>query len=373
MLSRKRRRAATIAAFLIIICLTLWHSHRPALSYRVTDLGVLPGYNESDARVVNSRGIVLVTSGSAVLPLRREALYRGGRLFDIGTLPGASEVHAWGLNAPGDVTGTATIGGVPHAFLYHTGKMRDLGTLPGFPNSEGRGINDTGEIAGNLINDDAPPGQAQSHVFVVRRGKMTDLGIPPGCRTIEAWSINASGLIFGECRQISALSGKYKQQPFVCDSRTGEITVFAVTAPYTDGHFDQGNASGESVGSVFDSTGHAALWNGTKITDMGTLPGYTGDYGRGLNNRGQAVGYCFRDEKMSIVQSFLHNILHFPERDRECAFLYQEGEMQDLNELIPGDADWKLEEAWSINDTGQIVGAGLHHGNRRAFLLTPVR
>jgi probable HAF family extracellular repeat protein len=44
-----------------------------------------------------------------------------------------------------------------------------------------------------------------------------------------------------------------------------------------------------------------------------------------------------------------------------------------LNTLIPEDADWNLEEASGINDHGQIVGYGLHHGQERAFLLTPTR
>jgi len=47
--------------------------------------------------------------------------------------------------------------------------------------------------------------------------------------------------------------------------------------------------------------------------------------------------------------------------------------MRDLSELIPAGRGWTLEEATAINDQGQIVGAGLHHGRKRAFLLTPIR
>jgi probable HAF family extracellular repeat protein len=44
-----------------------------------------------------------------------------------------------------------------------------------------------------------------------------------------------------------------------------------------------------------------------------------------------------------------------------------------LNDLIPRDSDWTLESARGINDRGQIVGQGQHHGQERAFLLTPIR
>jgi hypothetical protein len=46
--------------------------------------------------------------------------------------------------------------------------------------------------------------------------------------------------------------------------------------------------------------------------------------------------------------------------------------MSDLNDLIPTDSGWELTAAESINDAGQIVGAGKLDGLTRAFLLTLV-
>lgn len=54
------------------------------------------------------------------------------------------------------------------------------------------------------------------------------------------------------------------------------------------------------------------------------------------------------------------------------AFLFDQGEMLDLNTLIPSDSGWILIDANGINNQGQIIGVGKHQGNRRAFLLTPV-
>jgi hypothetical protein len=55
------------------------------------------------------------------------------------------------------------------------------------------------------------------------------------------------------------------------------------------------------------------------------------------------------------------------------AFIYKDGTLRDLNELIPSSDGWVLDEAYDINESGQIVGYGRKDGTyqRRAFLLTP--
>ena len=54
------------------------------------------------------------------------------------------------------------------------------------------------------------------------------------------------------------------------------------------------------------------------------------------------------------------------------AFLYSGGVMYDLNNLIPANSGWTLEQATGINDSGQICGNGVNpSGQPEAFLLTP--
>jgi hypothetical protein len=52
--------------------------------------------------------------------------------------------------------------------------------------------------------------------------------------------------------------------------------------------------------------------------------------------------------------------------------LWRDGVAIDLTGLVAA-ADWTLTSATGINDFGQIVGVGAHHGQMRAFLLTPQR
>jgi hypothetical protein len=60
-------------------------------------------------------------------------------------------------------------------------------------------------------------------------------------------------------------------------------------------------------------------------------------------------------------------ISHLP-RGAETPFLYRDGKMMDLNDLItePG---WRLTYVSAINDAGQIVGGAYPPGH--AVLLTP--
>jgi len=57
---------------------------------------------------------------------------------------------------------------------------------------------------------------------------------------------------------------------------------------------------------------------------------------------------------------------------RSSAFLYSNGAMLDLNDLIPAASGWRLLRAFSINNAGQIVGTGLYGSRQLAFRLDPI-
>lgn len=77
---------------------------------------------------------------------------------------------------------------------------------------------------------------------------------------------------------------------------------------------------------------------------------------RDINNLGQIVGRA---------------LISVPTLGENGAFLYEDGEMKNLNELIACDSGWTLTEARAINDSGQIVGVGTVDGEVRAFRLDP--
>ena len=91
------------------------------------------------------------------------------------------------------------------------------------------------------------------------------------------------------------------------------------------------------------------------VTDLGTLAGFF-SVGSGINNAGQVTGTSITADRS------------------EHAFLYANGQMMDLNDLIDPALGVTVFEALGINDNGQIVANGMASAsnNDHAFLLTPV-
>jgi len=96
------------------------------------------------------------------------------------------------------------------------------------------------------------------------------------------------------------------------------------------------------------------IWQGTAPTALGSLGG-TNSYASDINQSGSVVGYA--DLAGSAGTS---------------AFLYQNGNLYDLNTRVLNLGAWRLLEAVSINDSGWIVGRGMYGGEERAYLLTPI-
>jgi len=119
------------------------------------------------------------------------------------------------------------------------------------------------------------------------------------------------------------------------------------------------NNSGQVAGFADTATGlyHAFLWtpvtpNGTSgsMIDLGTLGGNSSTVSA-LNNAGQVVGGADTPTGSS-------------------PFVWENGVLYDLNNLIPANSGWVLTVASDINNNGQIVGSGIHNGQSSAFLLT---
>ena len=77
-----------------------------------------------------------------------------------------------------------------------------------------------------------------------------------------------------------------------------------------------------------------------------------------MNERGEMVGASFGAAG--------------PNKGHPRAFLWRNGMMTDLNDLIPANASLHLLIAFGINDAGEIVGFGVTNpGDLHAFLATP--
>jgi probable HAF family extracellular repeat protein len=163
----------------------------------------------------------------------------------------------------------------------------------------------------------------------------------------SATSVNSSGTVVG-----TSYDAQGNFFGFVW--RNGKMTKMGTLG----GSWSQAyavNNKGQVTGLAYTKNGgaHAFITSGGKLVDLGTISGPTSTtWGLGINNSGVIVG-----------QSTFANTYH--------AFVYSGGKMKDLNKLIPAGSGWVLTDADSINDSGQIVGGGVHNGQQHAFLLTP--
>jgi probable HAF family extracellular repeat protein len=313
-------------------------------SYTVTDLGTLGG-DFSEGWSVNAFGEVAGRSQVAAFPHPYHAFrYSGGGMTDLDTL-GSTYSSGDAINDAGQVAGSAFVSGVnTHAFLFGVdGSALDLGTLGG-DTSAAFGINNRGWVVGQA----AVTGTYLTHAFLYRHGHMTDLGTLGGDRS-AALAVNDAGWVVGGSDAPGGVHAFLWRHGHITDLGTLGGSVSSAQAV---------NALGQVAGDsdlAYTPSGffphHAFLWEQGQFTDLGTLGGFY-SYAYGLNDYGQVVGYAAVPDNTS------------------APFLYADGTMTNLNDLIP--PDWTLSQARGINDAGQIVGYGSSaQGGVHALLLSP--
>jgi len=188
-----------------------------------------------------------------------------------------------------------------HAFLWEKGKMIDLGTLGG-RSSGATAINDHGQIVGtSQTTDGAVRG------FIWERGKMTDVGAQSLAIFTHTVAINERGQVIAVIgfpghtylwqngKTIRLGSPDLRGYPLVCRGvrRAScpphcpgpECGRWGTVATAID---DRGEVVGMSRTNGAD--GRAFLWRNRKITDLGTLGGYSSE-ALAINNRGMVVGW----------------------------------------------------------------------------------
>jgi probable HAF family extracellular repeat protein len=308
----------------------------------IIDLGILAAGGSSFAAGINDQGEAVggASASSGYYPNNAFLWNTQDGIQDLGTFEDGGTSSATGINDRDQVVGAAAAnseGHPNHAFLWDRRHgMQDLGTLGG-QYSDATGINNRGQVVGYSSIDPTYP---RDHAFLWdRRHGMQDLGTLGG-DTSGADAINDRGQVVGS-------TGGHV---FLWDHRHG----------MQDLGFDASPTALNNVGQIVGNRGtfpfqRAFLWDAQHgVQDLGALDGF-GSFASGINDAGQVVGYS----SFNGINSY-------------HAFLYRDGVMTDLNDLLPPGSNWRLIEARAINDAGQIVGFGDpdHSGQNHAFLLT---
>jgi probable HAF family extracellular repeat protein len=246
--------------------------------------------------------------------LRRAAFYdfNSSTLVDIGHLPRGNRSEALAINESGIVCGFSTgIGQPMSAFIWQNGQMSAL-DLPFGPDAVAYSIADNGAICGWMGT--AP--HIDAHAFVWRDGETTDLGvILKGALGPTPRAICSNGLsVCGDC-------------------------IFTYPDPEI----------------LYQR--RAFIWRDGVAEDLGILPGYHNSIAYGVNDSQTVVGGC-----TTVFGG-------------GPAFVWRNGVMKVLNDLIPPGHQLNIDLVKSINNAGQIAGSARKtdgSNDQVAVRLTPI-
>ena len=317
----------------------------PAQTYQITDLGPLAGA-PTFATAISESGVI---SGYAQVDANsaRAWVWRDGfGMTDLGSFGGADN-RAFAVGLDGKVYGYAqNAGGVQRGFAWDNGVLTDVGSVVAGDAVNVEAANGPGVLAGTTTTGGAALG------FTLSGGVMTTLPALAGAplpATSAAYDINDAGRVVGASGWIYGGTRAFRTD-------AGGALVSLGTLGANDSTATAINASGQVVGysTATNNETHAFIFNdGPGLTDLGVLPGGDDSRAWGMNDAGDAVGTA------DIVA---------PAQQRATLWLAGGG-LKDLNNLIPLNSGWLLEEARDINNSGDIVGFGTIGGQQHAFLL----
>jgi probable HAF family extracellular repeat protein len=290
---------------------------------------------DSVASDLNSLGQVVGTMASA--GAYHAFLYSGG-LTDIGTL-GGQYSNATAINDDGVVVGNAQINSdfSYHGFTYIGGVLQ---ALPGAADTQANGINNAGTIVGQRVVGTADGDQ--THAYAYAGGTYTDLGTLPIGDASRALAVNGHGDVVGAAANMINGAPNFPEDPFLY--RNGTMTslgnfggIFSAATSIND--------HGQIVGysGIPGSIGpdiyprNAFLYENGVLHNLGGFGANVSSSAADINNLGQIVGAG------SVASGDAH------------AFLYENGELLDLNALIDPAGGWVIRDAAAINDLQQIA------------------
>lgn len=343
----------------------------------LADLGALLGGNNSFANWISPNGLIAGYSETGQIdpligvPAIDAVLWKQGQIIDLGTIEGGYESAAFAVNNHGKVVGGfvntipdafSPFGFQVRAFAWNDGLMKDLGTLGG-PEATAYLVNERGQMAGtSFLNSTANSvtGLPTQDPFLWENGTMIDLGTLGGTFGIPNYLDN-HGRVIGQ----SNLAGDLSQHPFLWTKAHGMQDLGTLGGSF--GQANWMNEAGEIVGFAStegDQTRLAFLWKDNILINLGALKAHVCSNALGINSKHQVVGVS------ATTCAFTAAERH--------AFLWEKGEMMDLNRFLPTGADLQqLTDAYSINDRGEIVGLGIPPGCDdefacgHVFVLTP--
>lgn len=345
----QRRQCGSAPAVLASLFLG-WAPAQGAAPYRIVVLDILPDTIESFAFGLNDQGQVVGES-------RHDRQGHVGQWRPVVWNADGAPHELWAeehvgasltdINNVGEVVGRYGSGsgtlpgelGVPYGRAFYwseaTGRINIGFELGG--DGQAMAVNDSGQVVGTseilqyleFEGETRPYWVPHPYIWESDQG-MRDLGNVGGYGGF-ATAVNSHGQVVGH-----GDTPEGYERAFAWDETNG-IRILESTPGFSTFAFainDQGQVLGGDLGRG------SVLWDLNAGTST-VIPG-----GRALNNAGQVVGGATIWDKANGVRL--------------------------LADLIPPELGWEIENAFAINDAGQVVGYGLRNERAYGFLMTPV-
>lgn len=262
-------------------------------TYTFTDLGTLGGlesvaYGLNDAGQVVGWSTIPACTTANGFPCRRAFLWENGAMTDLGLLPGDEESFARAINNAGLIVGTSESdiiagSGTFHGTVWAGGgpvALPDLGQGQSFAHD----VNNSGRIAGHTQDQATNRDTAVTWQGAV----ITNLGTSEPHSYSRSYGISEAGLSCGFAWNLFS-----PNDAILWDGATW-FTIGGFGQFQNAEAFDV-NDNGVAVGLQAFPSGSwsATLWNQGGAVDLGTLPGLA--YGElyDVNELGLAVGRCY--------------------------------------------------------------------------------
>jgi probable HAF family extracellular repeat protein len=331
------------------------------------------------------------------------------RIADLGTLPGTTQSEAYAINDAGAIAGycaSESTFATTLAFSWQSGTLRSLGKLPQGNYSLGRAINSQGVIGGEGDTGDWLP-----KVWIARNGALFDLDQTGGVN-IRMVAVTDGGPVVANLAKGLSGNGSLWRPVIYTEDPTGPGRFNRVSLPIVAGgdsnsqtaYANAANNLQQVVGSVQNSVigQQAAFWNNDaahSVTVLSPLPGGWKAIAYGINDFGEIVGESYAPfvstavlwqgasltpvslgtlpgdlESTAAAINLSGQIIgtSIASDDTRRGFVWQGGVMIDLTAALDATgAGWTIDMPYAINSLGEIAGSGWLNGARRAFVMMP--
>ena len=338
---------------------------RPQLQYAVVDLGEDAAANgiTDSGRIIGSKFFGGADRHAAFWPNIQSTP------TDLGTLPGFTGSRGLGINPRGQMVGAAYPLSSGRPLFWASSQSAPM-ELPGLPVGLfglAAGINPRGQIVGVFFSEDFSvqrpvfwPNSNAAAIYLPGFGDKLPLS--------EALSVNASGNILGDGGNAdtgethAAFWASSTSTPVALASPGGEFIytdiAFSSAGTVTPGLNNAGSMVGYAHNADFSET-RAVFWasSASPAVIFSTTGEFSNGTAEGISDKGQIVGTAYNSDG-SDTHAFMWPSSTSPGID--------------LNTVIPPDSGWELGVARSINNRGEITGAGILNGAFHAYVLIPV-